>query len=199
MRQLARDRLRSLLALLLPTAVVAGLLAGRGGEQHASQRGRAGRPRPSPCAVPARDVSSVRCSVGDFSHYFLHFSGWSLLPKLGLPRGTCCEPGRDLIGLSCSICSGRQADDECERRVGRGHSRLVRAGGVYPRRSTPGYISVDSYDRLPAAPRRASAMAFRLGDANGTGTQFSIVRAATGYATSSWFQPTDPITLDMTC
>ena len=44
------------------------------------------------------------------------------------------------------------------------------------RRATPEYISIDSFSRLPMTLREASAMVFRLGEADGTGTQFSIVR-----------------------
>jgi hypothetical protein len=54
----------------------------------------------------------------------------------------------------------------------------AKAGGVTLTRATPEYISVDSYGRLPATLRQASAMVFRLGEADGTGTQFSIVQVA---------------------
>jgi hypothetical protein len=50
------------------------------------------------------------------------------------------------------------------------------ASGMDLRRATPEYISVDSYGRLAVPLRQASAMVFRLGEADGTGTQFSIVR-----------------------
>lgn len=43
-------------------------------------------------------------------------------------------------------------------------------------RSTPEYISVDHFHRLPSALKRADAMVLRLGDALGTGTQFALVR-----------------------
>lgn len=52
----------------------------------------------------------------------------------------------------------------------------VKASGVDIRRTTPEYISIDSYGRLPVLLRKASAMIFRLGESEGTGTQFSIVQ-----------------------
>jgi hypothetical protein len=54
----------------------------------------------------------------------------------------------------------------------------ARGAGLDARRATPEYISVDSYGRLAKSLREASTMVFRLGEAEGTGTQFSLVRVA---------------------
>lgn len=45
-------------------------------------------------------------------------------------------------------------------------------------RTTPEYISIDHFDRLPSALRREQTMVLRLGEATGTGTQFALVRVS---------------------